>query len=54
MESRSSQVVALAKFFADWRLPGANTLLSLATILSFIFTQWKHIPGESPERFGSK
>ncbi|KAI9159007.1 Mitochondrial chaperone BCS1 [Paramyrothecium foliicola] len=47
MEPRSTQALALAKFFADWRLPGANTLLSLATILSFLFSQWRNIPALS-------
>jgi chaperone BCS1 len=47
MEPRSSQVLALAKFFADWRLPGASTLLSLATLFSFFLSQWTNIPALS-------
>jgi chaperone BCS1 len=43
----SSQVLALAKTFAEWRLPGYNTLLSLATILSFLLSQWSNIPALS-------
>ncbi|KAH7329647.1 P-loop containing nucleoside triphosphate hydrolase protein [Stachybotrys elegans] len=47
VEPKSKQVLALVQFFSEWRLPGANTLLSLATILSFLFTQWYNLPAIS-------
>jgi hypothetical protein len=46
IEAGTGQALALAKFFAEWKLPGASTLLSLATVLSFIFSQWSNVPGE--------
>ncbi|KEY68846.1 hypothetical protein S7711_03786 [Stachybotrys chartarum IBT 7711] len=44
IEAGTGQALALAKFFAEWKLPGASTLLSLATVLSFIFSQWSNVP----------